>query len=197
MDPLSPLPLSPPSLLVFSIDFYSLSPDSRAVSSSSSDTVGALLLPIHPANETLPLPRQSFPSQPPHAAASFSSPLSFSLGEQRAMRDSWRADPLSCPDSASLQRRWILRAAGAAVVVDLASGDATTMMAMSGADDHNDIGIWGRCTWGLTGRGDTWGSDSSNASLRAVASCLRASARFKHSSSRFALEPRFGYMARL
>lgn len=64
------------------------------------------------------------------------------------------------------------RRQGAAVVVDLASGDATTMMAMSGADDHNDIGIWGRCTWGLTGRGDTWGSDSSNASLRAVASCL-------------------------
>nr|BAD23014.1 hypothetical protein [Oryza sativa Japonica Group] len=31
---------------------------------------------------------------------------------------------------------------GAAVVVDLASGDATTTMAMSGADDHNDMGIW-------------------------------------------------------
>ena len=64
------------------------------------------------------------------------------------------------------------RRQGAAVVVDLASGDATTMMAMSGADAHNDIGIWGRCTWGLTGRGDTRGSDSSNASLRAVASRL-------------------------
>uniref|UniRef100_A0A0D3FCH0 Uncharacterized protein n=1 Tax=Oryza barthii TaxID=65489 RepID=A0A0D3FCH0_9ORYZ len=57
------------------------------------------------------------------------------------------------------------RRRGAAVVVDLVSGDVITTMAMSGANDHNDMGIWGRCTGGPTRRGDTRGSDSSNASL--------------------------------
>lgn len=140
MDPLSPLPLSLPSLLVFSIDFYSLSPDSRAVSSSSSDTVGALLLlPIHPANETLPLPRQPFPSQPPHAAASFSYPLSFSLGEQRAMRDSWaeRIQPHA-------RRIWRRRPQRRRICWRAVAGSSGGGGSSERRRDHNDGDEWRR-----------------------------------------------------
>lgn len=46
------------------------------------------------------------------------------------------------------------RRRGTAVVVDLASGDATTTMAMSGADDQRHR-IWVGDV-GSTGRGDSW-----------------------------------------
>lgn len=55
------------------------------------------------------------------------------------------------------------------LAADLVSSDATTMAAVSGDDNHSEMGIWGRCTRGPTGRSDTRGSDSSNASLRVVA----------------------------
>uniref|UniRef100_A0A0E0CTK4 Uncharacterized protein n=1 Tax=Oryza meridionalis TaxID=40149 RepID=A0A0E0CTK4_9ORYZ len=53
-------------------------------------------------------------------------------------------------------------------------------MAMSGDDDHNDMGIWGRCTGGPTERGDTRGSDSSNARRFKRSLCKRASGLRNH-----------------